>query len=76
MKNTPFISDYFGGLQRLLDSLEAGELKISRHGIDVTRDEIILLKLEMAHLGRIFGMLRGRNSSGKASFRWPGPKRK
>jgi hypothetical protein len=76
MKNTPLVSEYFAGLKRLLDSLEAGELKISRHGIDVTRDEIMLLKLEMDHLGRILGMLRGRNPSGKESSRWPGPKRK
>jgi hypothetical protein len=75
MKNTPLVSEYFGGLKRLLDSLEAGELKISRHGIDVTRDEIMLLKLEMDHLGRLLGMLRGLNSSGKESSRWP-PKRK
>jgi hypothetical protein len=76
MKNTPLVSEYFGGLQRLLDRLEAGELMISRQGIDVTRDEIMLLKLEMAHLGRIFGMLRGPYSSGKTSPRWPSPKRK
>ena len=76
MKNTPFVVEYFAGLKRLLDGLEAGELKILRHGVDVTRDESMLLKLEMAHLGQLFGMLRGRNPSGKKPSDRQGSKQK
>ena len=52
------------GLRQFLSSLEDGSLKLSRHGVDVTQEEIGVLKREIEHLEKV--LARTKLGSGDA----------
>jgi hypothetical protein len=49
----PHSGDELDGLRRFLERMQSGELTLHVKGRDVTKDEIAVLKREIAHLERI-----------------------
>jgi len=56
----PRPTDELAGLRLFLGKLESKELTLGRKGVDVTQDEIVVLKREIAHLEQILA----RSNSG------------
>jgi len=48
----PIIKE-LAGLRQFLNSLEDGSLKLARRGVDVTQEEIGVLKREIEHLEKV-----------------------
>jgi hypothetical protein len=49
----PHPGDELDGLRRFLERMQSGELSLHVKGRDATKDEIAVLKREIAHLERI-----------------------
>ena len=49
----PHPGDELDGLRRFLERMQSGELTLHVKGRDATKDEIAVLKREIAHLERI-----------------------
>ena len=47
--------DELAWLRGFLNRLESKELRLTRSGVDVSQDEIEVLKREIAHLERVMG---------------------
>ena len=51
--------DALVGLRLFLEKLKSKELTLQRKGVDVTQDEIVVLKREIAYLERAIARLKG-----------------
>lgn len=59
----PHPADELKGLRQFLEGLESGKTIIRRGGKDVSRDEIAILKREIAHLERIIARSKPRDKN-------------
>jgi hypothetical protein len=59
----PHPDDELAGLRKFLKALETGDLTISRKGVDISQDEIVVIKRDIAFLEKIIA----RNKAGAQS---------